>query len=84
MHDRIEEMRKALAAELQAKGEGTKDFSFMGKQQGMFSFSGLDQDQVQELKQNYGIFMPKSGRINIAGLNWQNLEFVVEAIVSVL
>ena len=84
MCDRLEEMRKALLAELQSKGRGVKDFNFMNKQQGMFSFSGLNEDQVEELKQTHGIFMPKSGRINIAGLNWKNLEYVVEAIVSIL
>ena len=83
MRERIREMRKALVGELLTR-EDHKDFSFMNRQQGIFSYSGLDLDQVHRLRQEYGIFMPSNGRINVAGLNWHNLNYVVDAILSVL
>jgi aspartate/tyrosine/aromatic aminotransferase len=83
MKERISEMRKSLAAGLQAHGT-KKDFSFMQHQNGMFSFCGLDQDQVVRLKQENGIYMPTNGRMNIAGLNPQNLNYVIEAILNTL
>ena len=83
MCERIKEMRKALVGELLTR-KNNKDFSFMNRQQGIFSYSGLDQDQVHRLRQENGIYMPSNGRINVAGLNWHNLNYVVDAILSVL
>lgn len=83
MCDRIKEMRKALVLALNAKcGDG--DFSPLLKQAGLFSFSGLSSEQVLKLRKEKGIYMPTSGRINIAGLNKSNLEYTVEAIASVM
>lgn len=84
VRERLGEMRRALAAGLLAKG-GARDFSFLHKQTGMFSFCGLDREQVQRLRGEYGIFIPSNGRINVAGLSpHKNLEYVVDAVVSVL
>lgn len=82
MRLRIEEMRKALASSLQAKN-GKIDYSFMLNQKGMFSYTGLETSQVQDLIATYGIYMPSDGRINIAGLNSKNLNFVADAIIEV-
>lgn len=79
--DRIAEMRRALAAALQS-GQNRRDFSFLLNQKGMFSFCGLKQDEVTTLRQEYAIYMPGNGRINVAGLNLKNLEYVVNAIQS--
>ena len=83
MCGRIKEMRKALVAGLMAKSEDV-DFAFMGTQRGMFSYSGLNGDQVDCLQKEYAIYMPRSGRINIAGLNERNVDYVVTSILSVL
>ena len=83
MRERVDEMRKALIAGLQARGH-EKDFSFMKKQQGMFSYCGLDKDQAQRIRRDHGIYIPSNGRINIAGLTSQNLENVIEAILAAI
>lgn len=83
MRHRIEEMRKALTTELQTR-QKKRDFSFLSKQKGIFSFSGLSLDQVGKLRQEKGIYMPKDGRMNVAGLNESNLHYVVESIISVI
>ncbi len=82
MRMRIQEMRKALVSELQALG-GDFDFSFMHRQQGMFSYSGLSAKQVEQLQEEFAIYMPKNGRINIAGLSNQNISYVAKAVVEV-
>ena len=83
MRKRISGMRKALADGLQG-GDSSADFSFMYRQNGMFSYSGLSKEQVDRLRSEYAIYMPGSGRINIAGLSPKNMDYVVEAILSVL
>ena len=82
MKERINSMRKALVANLLAKGN--QDFSFLNHQKGIFSYCGLTQDQVHLLRQDHGIYMPSDGRINVAGLNWQNMDYVIDAILTVL
>lgn len=81
MRKRIQQMRNDLAAELFAKMP-TADFSYIKHQKGLFSYSGLKPDQVQFLRQEKGIYMPSSGRINMAGLNAQNIPRVANALLS--
>lgn len=83
MRGRIHEMRKAFVAGLMVKAVST-DFSFLGRQQGLFSYTGLSRGQVERLKQEHAIYMPSSGRINVTGLTTENMDQVVEAIASVL
>jgi len=83
MRSRIIEMRKTLTAELQSKQSAT-DFSFIEKQSGLFSMTGLNREQVSLLRAEHGIYMPPSGRINIAGLNSQNVQIVADAIQEVI
>lgn len=83
MKDRIVEMRQALIASLMVKAKH-KDFSFMHNQHGMFSLCGLDEQAVNRLKKEKSLYIPNSGRINIAGINTLNLEYVSEAIASVI
>lgn len=80
---RVKEMRSAFAAALLSAGPPGR-FDFIHYQQGMFSYSGLNSEQVKRLKDEKGIFMPSNGRVNVAGLNWNNLDRVVDAIVSVV
>ena len=83
MRERISGMRKALAEGLNA-GSSAVDFSFMYKQNGMFSYSGLSKAAVDRLREEYAIYMPTNGRLNVAGLSPKNLDYVVEAILAVL
>ncbi|MAV15057.1 MAG: aromatic amino acid aminotransferase [Chloroflexi bacterium] len=83
MRDRIKNMRKLLVKELKNKG-CSKDFSFIERQKGMFSYTGLSKDQVNELKKNNSIYIVNSGRINIAGLTTTNVEYVANAIKDVI
>ena len=83
MRERISGMRKALAERLNAGGSPV-DFSFMYRQNGMFSYSGLSKAAVDRLREEYAIYMPTNGRLNVAGLSPKNLDYVVEAILVVL
>ena len=60
------------------------DFGFIGTEHGMFSFLGLSVEQAQRLREEQSVYMLDSSRINIAGLNANNLGRVVEAVASVL
>lgn len=81
MRHRIHEMRRALTSGLMVHATA-RDFSFMQKQSGLFSYTGLSKGQVDRLRQECGIYMPSSGRINVTGLTTANMEHVVEAIAS--
>ena len=59
------------------------DFGFIGTEHGMFSFLGLSVEQAQRLREEQSVYMLDSSRINIAGLNANNLGRVVEAVASV-
>jgi len=83
MRSRLQQMRHAFAQMLSDK-ISDRDFSFIDKQNGMFSYSGLKGDQADELLKDHAIYLLRSGRINVAGLNPANLERVVDAIADVL
>jgi aspartate/tyrosine/aromatic aminotransferase len=83
MRDRINGMRELLVKMLKAKGV-PGDYSFITRQRGMFSFSGLTPPQVEALKQKYAIYIVGSGRINVAGITEQNVGPLCEAIAEVV
>lgn len=83
MRDRIAGMRKQFVDTLKAKGVA-QDFSFLTKQKGMFSFSGLTKAHVDALKEKYGIYIVGSGRINVAGMTPGNMDALCTAIADVL
>ncbi|MEZ4708397.1 MAG: amino acid aminotransferase [Caldilineaceae bacterium] len=83
MRDRINTMRHLFVETLNEKG-AQQDFSFIARQRGMFSFSGLNPAQVQALRDKYGIYIVGSGRINVAGMSAANMDYLCEAIVDVL
>lgn len=83
MRDRIVEMRECLFFGLQSKTEH-RDFSFIKKQNGFFSLLGISAEKVKELRDAFSIYMPPDGRINIAGLNTSNIDYVVDSIGKVL
>ena len=83
MRVRIKQMRGALVDKLKAAGV-TQDLSFMTRQQGMFSYSGLSTPQMQRLRSEFGIYGLDSGRICMAALNSRNLDRVAAAIAKVI
>jgi aromatic-amino-acid transaminase len=83
MRVRIKEMRHALAAGLAAAGV-TADISYITKQVGMFSYSGLTAEQMQRLRSEYGVYGVDSGRICVAALNHHNLPAVCAGIAAVM
>lgn len=83
MRNRIATVRNRFVDELQKAG-AQNDFSFIRSQNGMFSFSGLTAEQVRELRLNHSIYIVNSGRINVAGINDNNIAPLCQAISSVL
>ncbi len=83
MRERIRNMRLTFVQKLADKG-ATRDFSFVARQCGMFSYSGLSAEQVERLKNEFGIYAVNTGRICVAALNDNNLDAVTQAIVEVL
>jgi len=83
MRVRIKEMRQALREKLAGAGI-RRDFSFVTKQRGMLSYSGLTNDQMVRLRNEFGIYGVDSGRICVAALNHRNIDAVVAAIARVV
>ncbi|WP_377155476.1 amino acid aminotransferase [Roseateles sp. UC29_93] len=82
MRVRIKQMREALVTELKAAGI-TDDLSYVTRQKGMFSYSGLSAEQMQRLRSEFGVYGVDSGRICVAALNSKNLKPVATAIAAV-
>jgi aromatic-amino-acid transaminase len=83
MRQRIQEMRFSLRKSIEAKRPGV-DFSYLTSQRGMFSFTGLTQEQVHALREERGVYLVGNGRLCVAGLTSANVERVAAAIVSVI
>jgi aromatic-amino-acid transaminase len=83
MRERIRAMRSGLVDRLKARGVN-RDFSFVIRQRGMFSYSGLNRDQVDILREHYGIYAISTGRICLAALNSRNIDYVADSIAKVL
>ncbi len=84
IRERIRGVRKRFVEELRAQGV-TKDFSFIERQNGMFSFTGLTKEQVQTLRDKYAVYIVETGgRINVAGMTEANLPSLCKAIAQVL
>jgi len=83
MRMRIRAMREALAARLGAAGVAV-DASYIVRQRGMFSYSGLSAAQMHRLRDEFGVYGVDSGRICVAALNAGNLDRVAAAIGQVL
>jgi aromatic-amino-acid transaminase len=83
MRERIREMRDSLVKKL-AERAPHRDFDFVRRQRGMFSYSGLDREQVRRLRDEYAIYAVDTGRICVAALNSKNIEYVADAIGTVV
>jgi aromatic-amino-acid transaminase len=83
MRERIRAMRHALVAKLQAAGV-TGDLSYITRQKGMFSYSGLSAAQMQRLRSEFGVYGVDSGRICVAAINSRNIDAVASALARVM
>src|SRR5258706_14257870 len=75
MRTRIQKMRTLFVQQLKARGIA-RDFSFIEQQRGMFSYSGLELDKVRRLRGEFGLYIVDSGRICIAAMNENNLDYI--------
>jgi aspartate aminotransferase len=82
MCDRINGLRSDLVEKLQAATG--RDFEFIRAEKGMFSFLGLSGEQVQTLRNDYSVYMLGSSRINVAGVNARNIDYLADSIAKVL
>lgn len=83
MRERIHDMRVKFVAGLEPHGLG-KRFAFVAEQRGMFSYTGLNPEQVKQLREKHSIYMVGSGRANVAGLSDANIAYVCQAIADVV
>ena len=81
MRLRIIDMRQKLVTALEQKVP-SRDFSFILRQSGMFSYTGLSPEQVDELREKYGVYLIRSGRVCMAGLNEANIGKFCDALGS--
>jgi aromatic-amino-acid transaminase len=83
MRERIRATRHALVARLQALGVGG-ELSYITRQKGMFSYSGLSVAQMQRLRSEFGVYGVDSGRICVAAINSRNIDAVASALANVM
>jgi len=83
MRDRINGLRETLADKIAASGI-QRDFSFIKRQTGMFSFMGLTVEQVRRLRDEFAIYTVNSARVNVASFNGENMDYFIEALAAVL
>ncbi len=83
MRDRIQAMRQTLHRVISAKVPG-RDFSYFLTQRGMFSYTGLSAAQVDRLREEFAVYLVRSGRICVAGLNHHNVEYAAQAMATVM
>ncbi|HJW11934.1 MAG TPA: amino acid aminotransferase [Albitalea sp.] len=83
MRERILAMRRSLHEVLSAKLPG-RDFGYFLTQRGMFSYTGLSAAQVDRLREEHAVYLVRSGRMCVAGLNTSNVEATAVAMAAVL
>lgn len=83
MRDRLNDMRRQVSAAINARQQ-QRDFGFIAGQYGMFSFMGLNPEQIGRLRRDFGVYMVETSRINVAGLNPGNIDYFADAIAAVL
>jgi len=83
MRERINGLRRELVERLATECPA-RDFGFIARQRGMFSFLGLSVEQVRRLKAEHHVYMTEDSRMNVAGLRRENLDYFAHAVASVL
>ena len=79
---RINGLRSGLRQKLEEKSG--RDFAFIEREKGMFSFLGLSPEQALRLRSEYSVYMLDSSRINVAGVNARNIDYLAESVAAVL
>lgn len=82
MCERVNGLRHELVQKLSASSD--RDFGFIAREKGMFSFLGLTGDQTKALREDYSVYMLDSSRINVAGVNASNIDYLAQSIAKVL
>lgn len=82
MKDRIDSLRNLFVEHLSLEKMQT-DYSYLASARGLFSFCNLSKHQVDRLIEEYAIYLPSDGRINVAGLSNGNIDYVVNALIAV-
>jgi aspartate aminotransferase len=82
MCERINGLRTTLVSKLEAATG--RDFGFIQREKGMFSFLGLSAEQARRLRSEHGVYMLDSSRINVAGVNAANIDYLAAAVAKVL
>lgn len=80
---RITHLREQFVAGMKQQS-GAPDFSFLLSQKGMFSYSGLTAMQVDELRTKHGVYVVGSGRINVAGMNEERMDWLCQSVAGVM
>jgi aspartate/tyrosine/aromatic aminotransferase len=83
MRQRIHGMRTLFVETMRRKAPG-RDFGFLTRQKGMFSYSGLTRDEVERLRREHSVYIVGSGRINVAGITEKNIDRLCDAIAAVI
>jgi aspartate aminotransferase len=83
IRERLNGLRGLLVAELAKRGTPS-DFWFIEQERGMFSFLGISREQVVRLREEFHVYMVESSRINVAGINSANVDYVADSIAAVL
>jgi aspartate aminotransferase len=83
MRQRIQGLREEAVQRLRASCPG-RDFSFIARQRGMFSYLGISAAQVRALREHHHVYMTDDSRMNVAGLRRENLEYFAQSVAQVL
>jgi aspartate aminotransferase len=83
VRDRLNGLRQLLVDKL-AERDAPRDFSFIADERGMFSFLGIEKERIVRLREEFHVYMLESSRINVAGFNHRNADYVADSIVAVL
>jgi aspartate aminotransferase len=83
MRHRLKRMRTELVAALRISAPG-HDFSHIERTTGMFCYLGISPEQVARLKEDRGVYLVDSSRINVCGVTSTNVQYLAESIASVL
>lgn len=81
MRKRIELMRNELVDAL-INQFGKERYSFLKRRYGLFSMLGIEPEQVERMIDEYGVYLTRSGRVNLTGLSEENLPYVIESIIK--
>ncbi|MDF2179990.1 aspartate/tyrosine/aromatic aminotransferase [Aliiglaciecola sp. CAU 1673] len=83
MRERMQTLRRLLATKVKEQGV-SRDFDFITQQKGMFSYLCISPEQVQKMRSEFGIYFVDSSRVNVAGINTENVGYVAKALAAVL